>query len=57
MTDLKNWSSILRERKGFMSSFQPGMPIVCAILYAKMIARAANVTVAAVNEDAASAGA
>ena len=52
MTDLKTYSSILRERKDYMSSFQPGMPIVGAIRYAKMMARSANVSVAAVGEDA-----
>ena len=52
MTDLKAYSSILRERKDFMSSFQPGAPVVGAIRYAKMMARSANVVVAAVGEDA-----
>ncbi|WP_238369206.1 phosphoethanolamine transferase [Heliomarina baculiformis] len=52
MTDLKTYSSIVRERKDYMSSFQPGMPIVGAIRYAKMMMRSANVTVAAIGEDA-----
>ncbi|NOR30199.1 MAG: phosphoethanolamine--lipid A transferase [Sulfitobacter sp.] len=52
MTDYKSYSSILRERKDYMSSFQPGMPVVSAIRYAKMMRRSANVTVAAVGEDA-----
>jgi lipid A ethanolaminephosphotransferase len=52
MADLKTYSSILRERKDYMSSFQPSAPIVGAIRYAKMMARSANVTVVAVGEDA-----
>jgi lipid A ethanolaminephosphotransferase len=52
MTDLKAYSSILRERKDYMSSFQPGAPVIGAIRYAKMMARSANVTVATVGVDA-----
>ena len=52
MTDLKSYSSILRERKDFMSSFQPGAPVVGAVRYAKMMAVSANVVVASVGEDA-----
>jgi lipid A ethanolaminephosphotransferase len=52
MSDLKSYSSILRERKDFMSSFQPGAPLVGAIRYAKMISRSANVPVTAIGEDA-----
>lgn len=51
-SDMKAYASILRERKDFMSSFQPGMPIVGAIRYAKMMRRSANVTVAKSGEDA-----
>lgn len=53
MADLKSYSSVLRERKDYMSSFQPGAPVVGAIRYVKMIARSKNVTVAAVGMDAA----
>ena len=53
MTDMKSYSSILRERKDFMSSFQPGAPLVGAIRYAKMMMKTANVTVAAIGKDAA----
>jgi len=53
MSDMKSYSSILRERKDFMSSFQPGAPVVGAIRYAKMMLGTANVTVAAIGEDAA----
>jgi len=53
LADLKTYSSILRERKDYMSSFQPGAPVVGAIRYAKMMMRSANVVVAAVGEDAA----
>ena len=52
MTDLKTYSSILRERKDFMSSFQPGAPLVGAIRYVKMISHSTNVTVAEIGTDA-----
>jgi len=52
MSDLKSYSSILRERKDFMSSFQPGAPLVGAIRYAKMMTRSTNVVVKAIGEDA-----
>ncbi len=52
MTDLKSYASILRERKDFMSSFQPGAPLVGVIRYARMMSRTVNVTVAAIGEDA-----
>ncbi|MCV2892455.1 phosphoethanolamine transferase [Lentibacter sp. XHP0401] len=53
MSDLKTYSSILRERKDFMSSFQPGQPLVGAIRYAKMMSRTANIVVEPLGEDAA----
>lgn len=52
MSDLKAYSSILRERKDLMSSFQPGAPLVGAIRYAKMIGRSSHVSVASVGQDA-----
>lgn len=52
MADFKSYSSILRERKDYMSSFQPGAPVVGAVRYAKMMARSANVTVEALGVDA-----
>jgi lipid A ethanolaminephosphotransferase len=52
MADLKSYASILRERKDFMSSFQPGAPLVGAIRYVKMISGSVNVPVAAIGEDA-----
>ena len=52
MADLKSYASILRERKDFMGSYQPGMPLVSAIRYAKMMSRSANVPIAAIGEDA-----
>jgi lipid A ethanolaminephosphotransferase len=51
-SDYKTYASILRERKDFMSSFQPGAPIVGTIRYAKMMARSNSMTVAAIGEDA-----
>jgi lipid A ethanolaminephosphotransferase len=50
--DLKSYSSILRERKDFMSSYQPGGPLVGGIRYAKMMARTVNVTLAITGADA-----
>lgn len=52
MSDLKSYSSILRERKDFMSSFQPGAPMVGAIRYAKMMTRSSNSVANAIGEDA-----
>jgi lipid A ethanolaminephosphotransferase len=52
MADLKSYSSILRERKDFMSSYQPGAPVVGAIRYAKMMSRTANVVVTRIGTDA-----
>lgn len=52
MSDLKSYSSILRERKDFMSSFQPGAPMVGAIRYAMMMTRSSNGIVIAIGEDA-----
>lgn len=52
MSDFKSYSSILRERKDFMSSFQPGAPLVGAIRYGKMMTRSSNVVVKAIGEDA-----
>jgi len=52
MADLKSYSSILRERKDFMSSYQPGAPIVGAIRYAKMVSRSASVELVPTGRDA-----
>ena len=52
MADLKSYSSILRERKDFMSSYQPGAPLVGAIRYAKMMSRSANLVLASTGLDA-----
>ena len=52
LADLKSYSAILRERKDFMSSFQPGAPLVGAIRYAKMVSHTVNVVVAPLGEDA-----
>lgn len=52
MADFKSYASILRERKDFMSSFQPGAPLVGTVRYFRMISKSANVTVAAIGEDA-----
>lgn len=52
MVDLKSYASILRERKDFMSSYQPGAPLVGAIRYAKMISRSANLVLTSTGMDA-----
>ena len=52
MADLKSYSSILRERKDFMSSYQPGAPLVGAIRYAKMMSRSANLVLTSTGLDA-----
>ena len=52
MADLKSYSSILRERKDFMSSYQPGAPLVGAIRYARMVSHTTNVEVASIGTDA-----
>lgn len=53
MSDLKTYSSVLRERKDFMSSFQPGAPLVGAIRYVRMMSHSANAVVAPIGENAA----
>ena len=52
MTDMKSYASILRERKDFMSAFQPGMPLVSTIRYVKMMSRSANTIMASIGTDA-----
>jgi lipid A ethanolaminephosphotransferase len=52
MADLKSYSTILRERKDFMSSFQPGAPLVGAIRYAKMMTRSSSGVVQVIGDDA-----
>jgi lipid A ethanolaminephosphotransferase len=51
MSDLKSYASILRERKDFMSSYQPGAPIVGAIRYARMMSGSVNTPFVAIGED------
>lgn len=53
LTDLKAYSSVLKERRDFMSSFQPGVPLVGAIRYATMMSQSVNVVVAPIGDDAA----
>ena len=52
MSDLKSYASILRERKDFMSSYQPGAPLVGAIRYAKMMSRSANLVLTSTGANA-----
>ena len=53
MADLKSYSSILRERKDFMSSYQPGAPLVGAIRYVKMISSTVTTEFTPIGQDAA----
>ncbi len=52
MSDFKTYASVLRERKDFMSSFQPGAPLVGGIRYARMMLQTKDVTFTAIGEDA-----
>jgi lipid A ethanolaminephosphotransferase len=52
MLNLKTYASVLRERKEFIGSYQPGAPLVGAIRYARMMARSGNITVRPIGEDA-----
>ena len=52
MTNYGSYASILRERKDFMGSFQPGAPLVGAVRYAKMVARTREIVVAPLGMDA-----
>ncbi|MGB3406348.1 MAG: phosphoethanolamine--lipid A transferase [Jannaschia sp.] len=52
LTNYGSYASVLRERKDFMSSFQPGAPIVATVRYAKMMMRTVHTEVAAIGLDA-----
>ncbi len=52
MADLKAYSSILRERKDYMSSFQPGAPLVGAVRYVRLLSKTVNTTAQPLGEDA-----
>lgn len=52
MTNYGSYASVLRERRDFMGSFQPGAPLVGAVRYAKMMSRTQNIVVTALGEDA-----
>ena len=53
MLNLKTYASVLRERKEFIGSYQPGAPLVGAIRYAKMVAQSGDIVVKPLGEDAA----
>lgn len=52
MTNFKTYSSVLRERKDLIRSFQPGAPVVGAIRYARMVAKAADTETTPIGQDA-----
>ncbi|WP_438991552.1 phosphoethanolamine transferase [Lentibacter sp.] len=51
-TNFKTYASILRERKDFLASYQPGAPIVNSFRYAAMMSKTLNITVQPLGEDA-----
>lgn len=51
-TDFKAYSSVLRDRKDFMGSYQPGAPIVGTVRYANMMRKTINTVVQPLGEDA-----
>jgi lipid A ethanolaminephosphotransferase len=51
-TDFKTFSSILRGRKDFMASYQPGAPIVGTFRYASMVGKTINLVVEPIGKDA-----
>lgn len=51
-TDFKTYSSVLRDRKDFMASYQPGAPIVGTVRYANMMRKTINTVVQPLGEDA-----
>jgi lipid A ethanolaminephosphotransferase len=53
VTNYKTYASVLRERKDFLGSYQPGAPIVGAIRYVRMIFKSTNRVVMPVGTDAA----
>ncbi|SFJ82332.1 phosphoethanolamine transferase [Jannaschia pohangensis] len=52
MTNYASYASVLRERKDFMGSFQPGAPLVATIRYAKMMNRSRDIVVAPLGQEA-----
>lgn len=51
-TDFKTYASILRERKDFLASYQPGAPVVNSFRYAAMMRKTLNIVVQPLGEDA-----
>ena len=51
-TNFKTYASVLRERKDFLASYQPGAPIVSTFRYAAMMSKTLNVVAAPLGEDA-----
>ena len=51
-TNFKTYASVLRERKDFLASYQPGAPIVSTFRYAAMMSKTLNTIAAPIGEDA-----
>ena len=50
--DFKTYASVVRERRDFMASYQPGAPIVNSFRYAAMIGKTINTVIMPLGEDA-----
>ena len=51
-TNFKTYASVLRERKDFLASYQPGAPVVSTFRYAAMMSKTLNTIAAPIGEDA-----
>ena len=52
-SNFKTYAAVLRERKDFMSSYQPGAPLVGAVRFVRMVADTATAEVTPLGQDAA----
>lgn len=52
LTDFKTYASVLRGRKDFMASYQPGAPVVGTVRYLAMVGKTINIAVKPIGEDA-----
>ena len=52
-TNFKTYASVLRERKDFLASYQPGAPVVSTFRYVAMMSKTLNTVAAPLGEDAA----
>ena len=51
-TNFKTYASVLRERKDFLASYQPGAPVVSTFRYVAMMSKTLNTVAAPLGEDA-----